>query len=551
MKSVKLDPQLLSRDQPIQAGLDNLNATLKAHGLYNTFQFVLRLSPAVHHKIGELPKGIVSSRELGFDGVQAFSTYLHETIHWWQHVGSTHGLMRSLSYPTQAHANYAQLKELVDKIGFKKPIRRLAMDLPGPTGYGTLSGLANTVVNNHFDFDAFRSLTYDQTSAKEAAANPLFECVAHAYHVTYANNILVLAATVDPEFRIFQRPKEWAAHFRALEESKEQGFYYGSPIALWPVSAREILEGQACFGQLQYLTFASGGKLGWDDFRAIGMLHGVYAKAFASFLDAAGLEWPPTVDHPTVGLFLLICDMAINPGEGFPHLLRDHFREFITDIDPGARFAMLSTIVRLKCQSAVGAIQKYSRAEYEQVTEELATALRIDSPLAIAATCCGWAQERGPLVALMKEYQTFDYMPINLPVRVLFSHFIAFMQDKFFKPEFFCWPGASMVGKSLSEQESKLFDRHAALFLDKEDDDGIFPRRHADRDEQRVHDMFENFYASNITYDMTNQWIAQPGPFTYDYRWLSQSGSRKQIRDFAARHFIQVYGVHPDEAEFL
>jgi hypothetical protein len=28
-----------------------------------------------------------------WDVAQAFSTYLHETIHWWQHVGTSAGLM--------------------------------------------------------------------------------------------------------------------------------------------------------------------------------------------------------------------------------------------------------------------------------------------------------------------------------------------------------------------------------------------------------------------------------------------------------------------------
>jgi hypothetical protein len=85
--------------------------------------------------------------------------------------------MRSLSYPTQAHGNYKHLKELIAKVGFKKPIRKLARALPAPDGIGTLSGLANTIVNNHFDFEAFRSLTYNQTAAKAAVADPYFDCV--------------------------------------------------------------------------------------------------------------------------------------------------------------------------------------------------------------------------------------------------------------------------------------------------------------------------------------------------------------------------------------
>jgi len=50
---------------------------------------------------------------------------------------------------------------------------------------------------------------------------------------------------------------------------------------------------------------------------------------------------------------------------------------------------------------------------------------------------------------------------------------------------------------------------------------------------------------------LTNQWITQSGRFTYDYRWFAQYSSDEAIKDFAARHFLQVYGVHPDTVELL
>jgi hypothetical protein len=151
----------------------------------------------------------------------------------------------------------------------------------------------------------------------------------------------------------------------------------------------------------------------------------------------------------------------------------------------------------------------------------------------------------------MKEYRSFDYEPINLPVRFLFSHFLALMRDKLTTPEFFCWPGAWMAGTRVSEQGATLFNRHAAPFVDKQDDDGISPRLYTDRDEKLVKDIFYSFYGLNITYDMTNQWITQSGPFSYDCRWLSQSGTHEEIKGFATRHFLQVYGVHPDAVELL
>lgn len=338
---MRLRPELLSS---LFSHRDNGNfaATLEAHGLYNTFQFVLRLSPAVHRKIAELPGEIVTNHEAGFERAQAFSTFLHETIHWWQHVGSTYGLMLSLTYPAQAHANYAHLRELLQRGGFQKSVRELNLTLPGPSTIDSLRGLVNRIVNNHFDFGAFRALTHDVNSAKAIVQSPLFESVGHSHEIAYGNNLLVLAATADPDFKVLQHPREWEEPFRALNEEKVTGFYFGSPVELWGIGAREIFEGQACFAQMQYLAFASGGDLQLDDFKALGMLHGVYETAFDRFLSVTQLERPSAVIHPTVGLFLVICDMAINPGSGFPHRIWPHYRSFIADTDPGARFMIAS-----------------------------------------------------------------------------------------------------------------------------------------------------------------------------------------------------------------
>jgi hypothetical protein len=96
-------PHLLYDCAPLDEGA--FQATVKGHGLYNTFQFVLRLSPAVHRKLASLPNGIIKSGMVDLEGIEAFSTYLHETVHWWQHIGSTYGLMLSMTYAGSLASN--------------------------------------------------------------------------------------------------------------------------------------------------------------------------------------------------------------------------------------------------------------------------------------------------------------------------------------------------------------------------------------------------------------------------------------------------------------
>ena len=108
-----------------------------------------------------------------------------------------------------------------------------------------------------------------------------------------------------------------------------------------------------------------------------------------------------------------------------------------------------------------------------------------------------------------------------------------------------------MAGERASDESLALFGRHEALFSDKEDDDGIFPRLHPDKDEALVQEMFNAFYATTVTYDLTDQWISRPGPFSYSYDWLSQTANTDEMKRFASGNFQHVYGVNPDDVEIL
>jgi len=527
-----------------------LNACLNSHGLYDPLRFVLRLSPEVHRKIEALQAERATGR-LSFDGLRAFSTYVHETIHWWQHVGSSIGLILSLSYPAQAHANYGDLKKFLARVGPKKSIRQFIETLHGPGGDPeTPAGLGSVIVNNHFDMEFFRRLVFSPESVREAVGHPYFDCIGHSYQIAYGNVGLILATTLDPDFLAMPDARGWSAAFAAMRSEKRKGYYWGSPVSIVPIGARQIFEGQARFGQLQYLHFASGGKLAWNDVRSLGMLNGIYGEAFEQFLQYGELEWPPSIDHPIVALFLLVCDIAINPGAGFPMPLRS-FDTFVEDVDPGLRFLFLCRTIAKQRPDLAGAIRTYSRTEYGDAADALTAPLLADHPLVVAAEVNGWTRKSERLRGLMEEHRTASYGPINLPVHMTFAHYLAFCIDKFARPEFFCWPGAWMAGDRLSDDIEGLFGRHEAPFMDKADDGGIYPRLISGRDEKAVHNAFENFYAINVAYDLTRQWIAQPGPFTYDYRWLSSTGAEAEMKNFGARHFKMIYGIHPDAIEIL
>ena len=234
-------------------------------------------------------------------------------------------------------------------------------------------------------------------------------------------------------------------------------------MGLW-----EVFEGQARFVQLQYLHFGTGGQFGWDDARAFGMLSPVYIKAFETFLELTESEWPETIDSPVVALFLAVCDMTLNAGEGFPLPLASP-PTFITDNDPGTRFTYLSRVIALKAPHLKAAVKKYSKDEYIQVTEELCNLLRTPPPLKIAETVANWSQTQDRLSALMEEDWIFRFSKVDMPARLLFARYIAFNRDKAQRPETLCWPGAWLAGERASAEGEAIFRRNCVLFVGKED----------------------------------------------------------------------------------
>jgi hypothetical protein len=332
--------------------------------------------------------------------------------------------------------------------------------------------------------------------------------------------------------------------------NKVEGYYYRSPIGLWPFGSKEIFEGQACFSQLQYLSYACDHRLTLDDFRSLGMLHGVYVRAFDEFLRLTESEMPRNINDPLVGLFLLVCDLAINPASGFPAPVIN-FETFIFDVNPGGRFALFCRLIALRFPDLKGALRDCSRAEYEEISTQLCEAAKEAPPLLISRFFVRWFASNGPLSNLRAEYESYLFDPTNFVLRYLFAHFLAFQEDKLNRPEFFCWPGAWMAGDRVDESVAKLFDKHGALFVDKEDDDAVFPRLQPGRDEAVVHRAFNTFYQHTVVYDLTDQWISRPGPFRYDIDWLMPSASPDRMKEFLRGNFKAAFQFDPEDVRVI
>ncbi|PDT33906.1 hypothetical protein CO671_23095 [Rhizobium sp. M10] len=523
-------------------------ATLEAHGLYNTKQFVLRLSPRVHELVDALSSGDFESHDPA-DLIQAYSTYIHETIHWWQHVGSTAGLIYSLCYPAQFSSSLEHLQKAIGQIGPKKSLKRWADDAlrngsaPSPEALAE----ANIAVNNALDIEFYKVLASSPNRAVKLRSNQHFESVGHSYRIAYGNTLMALVESCDLDVGSVPNPEKWQQAFDRLMLSRHEGFYHGSPITQSEVGLHAIFEGQARFIQLQFLA-ASGGPTSCAAYAKDGYFSGIYVAAFAEFLKLSESDWPETIDSPLIGLFLLICDLAINPTRGFP-LEIVYFEDFISDVDPGARFSLLCQAAR-EHPELKQAIHTYSNDEYAFVSRVLTQRCGYDEPSTSLRAIVDLSQTAAG-GKLMSEWASFEFGLSNLPIRVITSHFMDFCRSKLANPHFFCWAGRFLAMGSATDSSRETFSRHVSLFTDRADTEQIFVRAFTGRDGDALKRTLDTFMGSTILYDLTLQWILDDGPFRYDYRSITSVDRADAMKEWAKHGFKRVFGYHPDEFEQL
>jgi hypothetical protein len=527
-------------------------ACLNAHGMYETMRFVLRLSPRNHELMAMIEANAFELNDIPSEAIQAYSTYLHETVHWWQHVGSTSGLLFSLSYLAQCHSSMGELREVLATIGPKKPLKGYADQVlrkEGDSAQGRLAS-ANIAVNNALDVEYYKNYAYSpRTNIAWMFQEPHFESVGHGYFVVYGQLLGMLADTIDPDHVVLPKMEHWDSETLRLNQKRVEGYYWRSPIRLPAVGMRAIYEGQARFIQLQFLEGARAEPLSCAGWRERGYLSGIYVEAFDSFLALSESEWPERLDDPLVALFLLICDLAINPTRGIP-LDIVNFADFIRDVDVGVRFTLLCQAVA-ELPHLKQAIVDCSKSEYISVSEDLTKLVGYDHPMKGLQAVHEWLDKAPGLPKLMDEYRVFEYALTNLPLRVFLSHFVALYRDKLDHPEFFCWAGIYMSGQRAMVDSQELWLRHLSLFGDRGDRGGVYPRQRPNRSEEAVKNTFNQFYGNMALYDLTRQWILIDGPFMSDFRWLYEHYDQARAEAWGNEVFKKVYGITLDEFEIV
>jgi len=542
---IELKPSLLGTDEFLDSDFESgLNGT-KTRGTYNPLQFVIRLRDDIQKALNE--------NDASFDRIQAFSTFMHENIHWWQHVGSHLGFIISISYPALAHSSQQDLNKLVKRDEKFKSIIQYDKHIHSSSAISDNQEV-NRILNNYYDILYAKAYILDNKNIHKIVVDKQFFLnMGHCFHILWSSSINTLAASFDKDFSFLPNINDWYENFKRLEQEKVPGFYIDSSMGISPLGTKAIFEGQARFNQLQYLTIASENTLLFSDFHKLGMLAGIYVEAFNLFLKIIEIDQPDNFNNSIIGLFLLVCDIAINPTDGFPHNIF-HYESFIISNDPGTRFVMICNAIKKQKQKWLNSVQHYSREEYVNLSEELCKEIICLPPLYGSAIVTNWITEEVAIQELLKEESEMNFKPENLPVRVFTSKYIRFQEDKLKYPSIFCWTGKSMTSEASSDLNLKLvekiFNRHRALFID--DIGGIIkPMLFDGYTEKNTMDTFELFYAYNTTYDMIMKWIKEDGAFRYDYRWLTTEHSDADMIHWIRINFKDAFNIYPEELKIL
>ncbi len=527
--------------------VDRFPRDKRIQGTYDRRRFVLSLSDDIHHllQISDAEKGEVYFSALDSKTAQAFSTYLHETIHWWQHIGASAGFLQTLIYPAVIHLNYERLVKVLHDYGPKKSVLKL-LEREQWKLSPSVDNL-NVVINNMKDADFFIAAMQSPDNLQYLGQDKYFEGRGHGFLISYIA-IMSALSPFDPDFTVLPDPRTWESMLSTRKNERATEYFYGSTIRVPPIGLHALLEGQARFSQMQYLFQASEQKLDWEDFRNAGMLGSIYVEAFELFLLLTATKLPENVLSSAVGLFLLICDLSINPTDGFPLPVRS-FDTFVDDVDPGTRFMKLCQCAKDK-STLFSEIKDFSRSEYLKVSEELCDLADFTNPMTALDAIASSTLKSPTLNQIVKEGESLSFENESMALRLLIAKFILFSKDKQSNPEFFCWPGARMTENLPHARATHLFREHQSLFTNRSDKRGIYPRLMTGIDPKNCIKTLTDFYQSTFVYDMTRQWTLEGGVFDLSFDWLTD-GDNEVVFQWANKLFHTVFNYRPEDFEVL
>jgi hypothetical protein len=472
----------------------------------------------------------------GSPELRAFSTYLHETIHWWQHISTTAGFVHALSTASQASATIAYLSQAgpafpkpltsvdLDSLSVNHPIR-LAVARWTEIEYG----VSSLSVPRRFNI-----------LLQQGAGSSFYESLGHTLLLFQISTVAALARSFDPGYAGLPDATRWIPFYDEFVRSQNTFFVPNQLIDL-PLGMHHIMEGQARMSELQFRSLTVN-SMSISEAMNLNWLVGDYGVAFEQFLRYAELTQPDDFDDPVVSMFLLLCDIALNPSSGYPEPINPR-RDFVRDFHPGIRFLRLCQQIK-RDKSLIKSVNRLSYDAYIKISQRLCERLDWLDPVAVGEKCLDAGQRMSGYQTLEEQAERCDFGIEDVPLRFYMSRHLEFLDLRTQCPHFYCWPGRYLAFTEKESDTAPYFNEMLTWsmppFVTSSATSGVQATNIARGNEEARSKFTGHYFATQVCYDMIRQWISNPGDFAFKYNWKPEL-SESDLETLSA-HFKKTVG---------
>lgn len=461
--------------------------------------------------------------------LSTYGTFLHEVFHSWQFYGTSLGFMNIMSIATQGSL-LGYLREL-DGENLVKPLHQQHRFNEPPE--------ITHILNTFFDIEFGIALLFHPQKSEEIFKSPFFESTGHSYRYLYQEVLQLLNYTMKFKNREFSYYEEWENEFRRLEERKENLFFHGSPLLFNEFGAYEIIEGQARFQEIQYL-YLMDNDFNWNMLKKAKMLEEPYNTVFEYFINYLNLQLPPNPVSKEVNLFLLVCEIALNPDIGYPNNIVN-YQNFIKDINPYCRFIECLDVIKCN-KDVINYVEEISFESFVYVSDFITNALNNNSMRSYYREIIKKSNSIENIDELKRKYYKLDYTnenSTNILVEYYYNNHINIVEKKYIYPEFFCWSGQYMTGKfpRFSEEKiTEIMEDNSPPFISLDKDEiALYSAHQSKSGYQKFASYFFEFQTFN---DLARQLIMKPGAFTFNFLWNQFKDEDKYKEYFREKFYM-------------
>lgn len=307
---------------------------------------------------------------------------------------------------------------------------------------------------------------------------------------------------------------------------------------------KELQEGQARLSELQYLDL-SYQPISWAELKNSEKLSGIYGAAMNYYFKHSNLSEPTSVHDPKINLFLLLCDIALNPDEGYPNPISND-GNFVYRTHPGIRFIKLCKILS-ENQEVLKILENLSLKSYEAVCEIFCRKAGWATPMEVFEQILTLFARIGGLDELNSKEDSGDFGEMDVPLWFLLSQHRSFLETKSQIPHFFCWSGSFLCFKENNTEAAcaqELLSWHLPPFMGTLDK-GINTANLPQMTEDLRTKFINNYFATQVQYDLVRQWISKHGDFVFRYQWKPEINDGEM--ESCLNNFKLNFGFYPSE----